>query len=537
MLFSFIQKGNNSTEDNKLVYKSANSRYLVLNMTTVNYSLLNSTSVKVHVHLCEVLNDDKEINATLIKNYVLQVKNNRSIIFPNEDQRDDVQENSTISLFVGTINELLNSGKLQHADPEGAVFDLLDAILEYLTIEEILQFYPLEFIIEGLKGDASVCCMIIRILRRNCQSQTTLGLFEDTTIMDTIITRYFDTEAPLSVVNQVELLVSELVDTSSPIVPQKLLSGQFKGEYKEARESSDKIVRFLDYILILVRYVVRNGYSLDENYYVLPKLLFSDNDDILQVVLLIQFYNKLIDELNIYGKDNAIVKSIIPCLRNLTNMYTERQKDEFVELYYANEIADLMSSISYSKVPFLVAFTEELVHRHELFKSYNLYLHLDCDVKLLSKFNPEALNIEIISDILDEISIFSQRYFSILLNCIGSEKLFHKLTPRLTTQAISKLSLDMLYRLLLQMSKFQYSVKYLMSDLPNVVSNYLIDSPDVTESEIWSMKKDTIQNILLSNTELSVWKGELSKVFSNMCNGRKIQSIEPRVDVVDRSAL
>ena len=108
--------------------------------------------------------------------------------------------------------------------------------------------------------------------------------------------------------------------------------------------------------------------------------------------------------------------------------------------------------------------------------------------------------LKIIEDILQEISIFNQKYFSILLNCIGSENVFNKLIPRLTTSVIGKLSFDMLYSLLLRMSEFEYSRKHLINGMPNIVSDYLANPPNVSESEIWNLNK----RILYRSITLSV---------------------------------
>ncbi|CUM49488.1 unnamed protein product [Debaryomyces tyrocola] len=501
----------------------------------MDYNGIDSSSVKIHVHLNEILNSDKVVNATLIENYILQLKNNRLIIFPDEQPNESIELNKFISLFIPTINSLLNGEHYFEIDPERVVISLLDTILAYLNIGEILLLYPLDFIINGLTGDSAICCMIIRLLRNNAMSEITVKLFDETVILNTILSRYFEKDVTLNVVNQVELLISELVGLSSTVVSTKLLSTEFRDLYDHARDSEDKLVKFLDYILLLMPYVLEKQFDLPKNYYVLSYLDFSDNDDVLQVVLFIQFYSKLIQRINTFGKDTNIIHNIKPCLKDLVLYFKTRQNDDIVQSFYANDIVDVLFHVSYSKVPELIAFNEEVVGQYELFKSYNLFLHLDCDIKLLSTFNPRALPLEIIEDILQEISIFNQRYFIILLNCIGSENVFNKLIPRLTTSVISKLSFDMLYSLLLRMSEFEYSRKHLINGLPNIVSDYLANPPNVSESEIWNLKKDTLQNLLFSDTDLNVWHDPISKNFSLMCNGRKVQDILPQVDIADKS--
>lgn len=501
----------------------------------MNYTGLDSNSVKIHVHLNEILNSDRGVDATLIENYILQLRNSRSIIFPDKHSDDGIALNKFIALFVPTINSLLNRENYHEMDPEQAVIGLLDAILAYLKIEQILQLYPLEFIINGLIADPAICCMIIRILRNNAESETTIKLFNETRMLDSILARYFEKDTTLSVVNQVELLISELVTLSSTVVSTKLLSGEFNDLYDQARNNKDQLVKFLDYVLLLVPYVLEKNYDLPTSYYVLSYLEFSENDDVLQVVLLIQFYSKLIQRINAFGKDTQIFTNIKKCLKDLISLFKTRQNDDIVQSFYANDIVDVLFHISYSKLPQLITFNKEVIDQYELFKSYNLFLHLDCDIKLLSTFNPQALPLEIVEDIVNEISVFNQKYFSILLNCIGSEQVFNKITPRLNTAAISKLSFDMLYSLLLRMSKFEYSRKYLINGLPSIVSDFLANPPNVSESEIWNLKKDTLQNLLFSDTDLNVWHDPISKNFSLMCNGRKVQDILPQVDIADRS--
>lgn len=501
----------------------------------MSYHRLDSSSEKIHIHLMEALQKEAIIDAKLVGTYILQLRNNPSIMFPDEEYRQDVTQNKYINTFIPTINEILNSSDYYRTDPDNEIVNLLDCILSYLTIDEILQLYPLEFILNGLHGSSAICCMVVKLLRRNANSATTIKLFEETEILKTIVTRHFEKDTSLEIANQVELLVGKLVTISSPVVSSQLLNPKFRDLYDELRGDGSKLVKFLDYILLMMPFILSKQHNFPEKYYVLSKHQFSDNDDVLQIVLYVQFYGKLVQELNRFGHDSTIFENVKPCLRDLIALFQTRQNDSTVESFYSIEIVDLLIHLSHSTVNQIINFNNEIIEEFKMFKSYNIFLNLDCDIKLLSAYNPRYFQVELVKEILDDVPIFSKKYFTILLNAIGSSVLFEELVPHLTTSKISGLSLDLLYKLLLQISRFEYSTKYLLNSLPNIVSNYLIDPTVITESDIWSLRKETLHNLLTNNTDLDVWYDNIYKNYNIMCYGRNVRDVLPRVDVIDKS--
>ena len=63
----------------------------------------------------------------------------------------------------------------------------------------------------------------------------------------------------------------------------------------------------------------------------LSYLEFYENDDVLQVVLFIQFYSKLIQRINTFGNDTHIIDNIKPCLKDLISYFKTRQNDDIVQ--------------------------------------------------------------------------------------------------------------------------------------------------------------------------------------------------------------
>lgn len=126
--------------------------------------------------------------------------------------------------------------------------------------------------------------------------------------------------------------------------------------------------------------------------------------------------------------------------------------------------------------------------------------------------------------------------FDVLLHLIDDETFFSLLSQNiLTTENLKRLSQDKLFQVLMQMSLYDYSVQHLLSEMPYLVSTYLVSvNREITNPEVWELKREVLKELIENRSSLlGIWEPELKKCYSEMVNGRKIRDVMPAVDVTD----
>lgn len=126
--------------------------------------------------------------------------------------------------------------------------------------------------------------------------------------------------------------------------------------------------------------------------------------------------------------------------------------------------------------------------------------------------------------------------FESLLHMINDEEFFDILTKTtLNTETLNKLPQDRLFRVLRQISLHDYATKYLLNSLPSIVSSFLIPvDRGMVNLEVWKLKNDALISILTERlVDLGVWTDELKRSLYEMQNGRRINGVDPTVEVTD----
>lgn len=126
--------------------------------------------------------------------------------------------------------------------------------------------------------------------------------------------------------------------------------------------------------------------------------------------------------------------------------------------------------------------------------------------------------------------------FNCLLRLIDDEEFFSLLTmDKLNTGNLKKLPQDRLYSVLIHMCEHEHSANYLLQELPNIVSTFLTKvDRDVVNSEVWTLKKEALMNLIERNNYLlGIWEKDLKLCLYEMCNGRRIRDVAPAVEVKD----
>lgn len=205
----------------------------------------------------------------------------------------------------------------------------------------------------------------------------------------------------------------------------------------------------------------------------------------------------------------------------LLALYKKQIDTEQMDLISQMCMEDLISASSNGPEKAL-ALSQEFIQQHPTVISNSLFINSSADL------------------FLDKKSLFDAKYanwcfcgadnmqFNCLLHLIDDQVFFELVTQELlTTETIQKLPQDRLFRVIRQLSLYDYSTEYLLKEMSSILSNYLspIDHT-MTNTEIWKLKKELLDNIVTKRlVQLGGWENSLKNCLSEMVNGRKIRDI------------
>ncbi|KAI5970130.1 HSM3 [Candida margitis] len=443
------------------------------------------------------------IDEKLIDNYILAL------------DLATVEQPSYFQKVIPLVNQTLLDNAYPTIDPTGALIKLLEKVLSYLNFQQIVAFYPTDFILENLFSVSSISILCLKILTLNVHQLETQEFLSSNNVVARLLKVFFDENTQISVLSSIETLVAALYSSEIHLLDR----GQDR--LYSVRKSTNAVLlaRLLDLLLILVD----KSSNLDPKLYNFnEREILTFSDDPLFLILLIQFYIKAIGtNLTIEGSITAVM-----------TLYKKGELDDIVN----SEVADLVAKMTYHGY-------KSLLSDFEIFKTYNLIKVFDKDeveIKLLSKSNPGvmySLNPSIYDDVLKNLPLFDHIYLPILLNFLASPQAWMSLKLKLTNEQLESLSKDKLFSLLLSMSKYKHTKEYLFNNLPNIMNNEVIES-DIRNNDIWKLKLQILENLKHSEevSGFGIWENKIEESYNLMKFGQSYKHVQPKVEVIDDTA-
>ncbi|CAH2350946.1 DNA mismatch repair protein Hsm3p [[Candida] railenensis] len=487
--------------------------------------------------LKELETDPKNLDEDLVYNCTRILRNNSDL------SELDIDNDLLSSVWHYTDSVLLISPQ---SDPKPILIDFLISLLSLVKFADVIQRYDSEKIIE-LASSPVAAPIVFKILLEKELDSDALGFILSTNFLHCSLGNYFRQGdiSSLAVASDFENLVKIYID--KPGFAEKLLEPTSIKIYESVRVSKDStlLTRLVDFIAIIGEPALvdpKLSTLLPNSVYTFKVSDFLEEDgnevssDPLLAILLIQFYKKLVK----MPLSVDVLKSAGPTLENLVQVFSKRNTDTEVQLFYANDLAEFICEWSWTTYVPLINMLEGVLEKFEVFKFYNLYLDSsDADINLLAGFNMDRMNNpEFLEELTDIYSLFSKRYFTILNSLVNYPKYCEQLIHMkiISVNTISKLSMDMLYRLLYELTRKKHSTSWLLQQ-PQLMNDYILGT-NVSENEIWNLKKDSLSNLLEINTpeELGVWYDNIKENFSLMSNGRNVRNIAPGVAIADETA-
>lgn len=455
-----------------------------------------------------------------VHTWVLILNNARDV---NADDRQ------TLMRVLERVSQMLL--QTPHNDPSTILTDLLVSVVRKFSLEELEGLYPPQYIIDVALEASPGTSLVFQIVAEKNSDPYTIRFLTTTDFLLNAVRTYFSVLATLLVVSSFENLLKLVIDQDQ--ILQLLTTAQYNQIYVRVRRDFNPILipRLVDFVAIVAPYTISNGkLALPSSAYTFSATDFAVDDPLL-VILIIAFYRKLVG----LKLSTPVQHDICTSLNAIFELWNKRATDADVETFYATEIAGLVCAMSYSELPAVRELLHQWQLRHGLFKSYNLYLDSsDADVELVSEFNPERFlrQPELVESLVSHIPLYSKRYFPILLNFVASNYTFDMLVTlnKLDVATISRLSLDLLFKLMLQMSKYKHSSTWLLRQ-SQLMNEFVLGKP-ISEHDIWVLKKDTLGQ-LVDAGELGVWHDSVRDLYKVMCNGRDVKNVVPIAEVAD----
>lgn len=410
--------------------------------------------------------------------------------------------NSYVLSLIAILDHLIQSPNYYDIDPEMYVIKLYEAVLCQVPLSQILDMYPMDLIIENIKYGNQFTLLIIKILTINANADI---LMNEPLLLEVLKLYLTNNDLLIAISNQIQILFLQLSDTKLNILNNQPFQRLFHDT--KISNNSTLISRLLDLITLLypvVNFDISFGF---------------DSDDILLNLLIINYYEKLIQK-----QDPMILQKITPDVEKVFALYKMRMSDPDIELILATDIVILIATLSYKFPDFPIS----------ILNFNDLSLENASDIKLFSRVNPAVLSKDVLKE-LSDYPLFNSKYILILFNLVNKESTFNYLCTKgvITHDKIKNLTTDNLFELLIVLTGTEYGVSYLLNELPSVVNDHLI-SDNIINSDIYYKKLQVMENLVLKNHNLYIWEDQLIEAYKVMKNGKNIRH-EARVAIADET--
>lgn len=402
--------------------------------------------------------------------------------------------------LISVIDPLIIRDDYYQLDPQLLIIELLQLLLSKISFEQILEFYPLQFILENLHQNNHFSLLILKVL-------TTHGLqvdWYDHDLLYRVVSNYLlNKDLTINIASQTQTLLSSLPD------PSMLNQPNFQSLFQSVKANGDSVLtsRLLD---MITQFSPRVNFDLE-----FP----LDLNDELFALLVINFYENLLDKQSL-----QILRAISSKVDEIVGLFGKRKSDETVQMFLVTDIINFLAKLSF-KFPQEFPLTP-------LLNPVNLYLDTSYDIQLLSKINPDVMPFELL-EYLIEFPLFNQKYFAILLNIVTLESVLKFLIDhdKISSNTLLTLTIDYLYRALVNLCNSKFGVSYLINNCPAILNDYIIDNIP-TNSDIFALKLSLLEKLLFQDHDLLIWHNRLMETYKTMKYGRAIRA-DPQVDILD----
>ncbi|KAF3991648.1 hypothetical protein FT663_02625 [Candidozyma haemuli var. vulneris] len=255
--------------------------------------------------------------------------------------------------------------------------------------------------------------------------------------------------------------------------------------------------------------------------------------DALMYSVIIDFYTNLV---GLMDGSEALFLSLQPVIVRCLNVLAVSvvEKAAFV----SPRLTELFGKLTYCKDDGIVAWAKQQEPVVAILDNIDLKAPFHNEIFL--KTNPAFISKkrQLFDTYFAAIDLASMDYilFACVLHAFEDPDFFNLFASegKLSNSTFSRLPKDLLYKLLEIISRHNHSAKHLLSEMPTVVSSYLIElSGNISDRSIRNEARSTIENLLNNkDLDLGVWKDGLRNLLRTLIHG---PLRGPQVDVSDEA--
>ncbi|CDK25971.1 unnamed protein product [Kuraishia capsulata CBS 1993] len=433
---------------------------------------------------------------TLVLDAIQKLKTDRDLTVPDGKPDDFVQEKIVEPLVqVLQIDIAIEIKQL--------IVQLLEAVFTFFTFDQVLVATSLSWLIDGLQSqflELELLCLNI-IVRAS-----PADVLANTPIIKIILTRLSQEDSPLALVNAIEVVIQELLPRGE-LIQRRVKSDEIVSILVQMTQSDILRARLCDLLVILVPYTGPG--ELPPTLFVQPLASLEQKDDPLAIGLVLGFYSKILD----YAEEKPwLVESLWPAFDEIVASYLNGYIHEN-SMFLEGDASALVGKMSY-----LPGFSL-LDGKHNILKT--AVKNVPSYWKLLSLTNPLAL-LETQKEFVETLTLKAATV-PIYENLLSNELSFTGCP--ISGRDILKLPAPLNYRVIHSVAEYPHGRHVLLTKWSQVMS-FILDESHIVETEIWQLKLDTIQLLLLYPTEeeKGIWNRRLLRLYSQMKGATDVQA-------------
>lgn len=407
-----------------------------------------------------------------------------------------------------------------------------DTLLEFLKIlinltsfENILETFNINDLQMALKSDTvplvQCACLII-------SNSYPKGIFASTIIFDILLDLYFSEDTSIIIINEIDKIWAKLL--SDQLIRDNILKNnyQFLDVIKKNLKSIP-MVRLLNLLNILLENIhSQNEFNSDLFLFRNDTILKILNDDILLFLHIVKYYSEWFAYIGNNQNQYWLLEYLKPVIYLMGSIFEQRDQYHDLMVFAKISLFKFFQEVSYLSC-------SSVESDMQIFKELDeKYLHVSVENEFiddyLSFINPEYLYVSYRS-IIENYVVLTATQLPIFRNLITCKNTFELIKNELNSESI--LSLPYLEQMVLlqKMTQYDYSINYLIYQLPKVMTN-LIDNNDnhIKEPETVQLRNEIIDSLVKVSPEvLNIWykplQAEYAKIRNNVDTRKTTQPI------------
>lgn len=420
--------------------------------------------------------------------------------------------NIDVKPLLATIKRLLTSDVSNNALNYDYLLDILDKLVPMIDFDEVLEVYSAEDLIKALQSGIDPLSVAACKIIENSQPK---GLFATTNIVDILLDILFNGKVGNdNLTGSIEKAFERL--SSDELIRRRLFDNNlpFLINVKNKMETVS-FVRLIDFLAI--EFPLISGPEFKEAVFCFTKEeVLKSVEDIFAFIELVNYYTRLLLDIRSQDKYWALkhVKQTLPIFARLFED-TENYPD--VRAFSKNRLLQLFAEIS--------RIDEE---GFSFFQTIDKdYLKIGSEPKLVNEWleliNPRYL-IKNHKDLVVNHFSISGYSMEVLRNLVADEECFDSIRGKFNSEIILKLPYLEQMQLVEALTRYAYTSKFLINELPKVMSSLIGEgtADTIIDLETIHYRNSAMINLLnMGENDLNIWFVPLTEEYSTAVNGKK----------------